>query len=200
MTDYSFNDFAAIMINKNTLTDESLTIYNIKELFDGYVKHLIVRKINVDNIKKNRMEAVVNYYIDFYGNDKNYDKNKLITQYKNCIVDDFSNKLNPPKSFFTMARREYIANELKEKTEYENCDINTHYDTINKKYEYYRELNNSEERKRAIENDDNYIDYSYYDNYEDDEHNSSNYNSDDYDDYYCDYISEDDSEYYSDDY
>ena len=79
------------------------------------------------------------------------------------------------------------------------CDINTHYNTINKKYEYYRELNNSEERKRAIENDDNYIDY-YYDNYEDDENNSSNYNSDDYDDYYCDYISEDDSEYYSDDY
>jgi hypothetical protein len=199
MTEYSFNEFAAIMINKNTLTDESLTIYNIKELFDGYVKHLIVRKINVDDIKKYRMEVVVNYYIDFYGINKNYDRNKLISQYKNCIVDDISNKLNPPKSFFTMARREYIANELKEKTEYENCDINTHYNTINKKYEYYRELNNSEERKRAIENDDNYIDY-YYDNYEDDEHNSSNYNSDDYDDYYCDYISEDDSEYYSDDY
>jgi hypothetical protein len=199
MTDYSFNEFAAIMINKNTLTDESLTIYNIKELFDGYVKHLIVRKINVDDIKKYRMEVVVNYYIDFYGINKNYDKNKLISQYKNSIVDDITNKLNPPKSFFTMARREYIANELKEKTEYENCDINTHYNTINKKYEYYRELNNSEERKRAIENDDNYIDY-YYDNYEDDENNSSNYNSDDYDDYYCDYISEDDSEYYSDDY
>jgi hypothetical protein len=199
MTDYSFNEFATIMINKNTLTDESLTIYNIKELFDGYVKHLIVRKINVDDIKKCRMEMVVNYYIDFYGNNKNYDKNKLIRQYKNCIVDDITNKLNPPKSFFTMARREYIANELKEKTEYENCDINTHYNTINKKYEYYRELNNSEERKRVNENDDNYIDY-YYDNYEDDEQNSSNYNSDDYDDYYCDYISEDDSEYYSDDY
>lgn len=199
MTDYSFNDFATIMINKNTLTNESLIIYNIKELFDGYVKHLIVRKYNVDDIKRYRMDAIVNYYIDFYGINKNCDKNKLIIEYKKIIVDDFSNKLNPPKSFFTMARREYIANELKEKTEYENCDINTHYNTINKKYEYYNELNNSEERKRTTENEDNYNDYNYYDNYED-EHNSSNYNSDDYDDYNFDYISDDKSDYYSDDY
>jgi hypothetical protein len=199
MTDYSFNEFATIIINDNNLTDDSLKIYNIKELFDGYIKHLMARKYNKDDIKEYRMETVVNYYIDFYGDNKNYDKNKLITHYKNCIVDNFEKKLNPPKSFFTMARREYIANELKEKMENENCDINTHYNTINKKYEYYNELNNTEKQKQINDNDEYYCDY-YENNIYDDDHNSSNYNSDDYDDYYCDYISEDDSEYYSDDY
>lgn len=199
MTDYSFNEFATIIINDNTLTDDSLKIYNIKELFDGYIKNLMVRKYNKDYIKEHRMETVVSYYIDFYGDNKNYDRNKLITQYKNCIVDNFEKKLNPPKSFFTMARREYIANELKEKMDNENCDINTHYNTINKKYEYYNELNNTEKQKQINDNDEYYCDY-YENNIYDDDHNSSNYNSDDYDDYYCDYISEDDSEYYSDDY
>ena len=41
MTDYSFNEFATIMINKNTLTDESLTIYNIKELREARLKAIV---------------------------------------------------------------------------------------------------------------------------------------------------------------
>ena len=197
-TDYCFADFANIMINDNTIADDSLKIYNIKELYDGYIKHLMVRKYNKDDILRYRMEAVVDYYIDFYGNNKNYDRNKLIAQYKNCIDDSFDKKLNPPKCFLTMARREYLANELKEKMEYESCDINTHYKMINTKYQYYNDLNNAEKQKQTNENDEYYDEYNE-NNYED-ELNSSNYNSDDYDDYYCEYISEEDSEYYSDDY
>ena len=64
---------------------------------------------------------------------------------------------------------------------------------------YYNELNNTEKQKQINDNDEYYYDY-YENNIYEDDHNSSNYNSDDYDDYYCDYISEDDSEYYSDDY
>jgi hypothetical protein len=197
-TDYCFADFANIMINDNTIAEDSLKIYNIKELYDGYIKHLMVRKYNKDDILRYRMEAVVDYYIDFYGNNKNYDRNKLIAQYKNCINDNFDKKLNPPKCFLTMARREYLANELKEKMEYESCDINTHYKMINAKYKYYNDLNNAEKQKQTNENDEYYDEYNE-NNYED-ELNSSIYNSDDYDDYYCEYISEEDSEYYSDDY
>jgi len=197
-TDYCFADFANIMINDNTIAEDSLKIYNIKELYDGYIKHLMVRKYNKDDIQRYRMEAVVDYYIDFYGNNKNYDRNKLIAQYKNCIDDSFDKKLNPPKCFLTMARREYLANELKEKMEYESCDINTHYKMINAKYKYYNDLNNAEKQKQTNENDEYYDEYNE-NNYED-ELNSSIYNSDDYDDYYCEYISEEDSEYYSDDY
>ena len=142
-TDYCFADFANIMINDKTIAEDSLKIYNIKELYDGYIKHLMVRKYNKDDIQRYRMEAVVDYYIDFYGNNKNYDRNKLIAQYKNCIDDSFDKKLNPPKCFLTMARREYLANELKEKMEYESCDINTHYKMINAKYKYYNDLNNA---------------------------------------------------------
>jgi hypothetical protein len=197
-TDYCFADFAKIMISDNAIADDSLKIYNIKELYDGYVKHLMVRKYNTEDILRYRMEAVVDYYIDFYGNNKNYDKNKLIAQYKNCINDNFDKKLNPPKCFLTMARREYLANELREKMENESCDINMHYKMINAKYEYYNQLNNTERQKHANENDEYYDEYNE-NNYED-EFNSSICNSDDYDDYYCEYISEEDSEYYSDDY
>lgn len=197
-TEYCFADFANIMINDNTIAEDYLKIYNIKELYDGYIKHLMVRKYNKDDIQRYSMEAVVDYYIDFYGNNKNYDRNKLIAQYKNCIDDSFDKKLNPPKCFLTMARREYLANELKEKMEYESCDINTHYNMINAKYKYYNDLNNAEKQKQTNENDEYYNEYNE-NNYED-ELNSSNYNSDDYDDYYCEYISEEDSEYYSDDY
>jgi hypothetical protein len=197
-TDYCFADFANIMINDNTIAEDYLKIYNIKELYDGYIKHLMVRKYNKEDILRYRMEAVVDYYIDFYGNNKNYDRNKLIAQYKNCINDSFDKKINPPKCFLTMARREYLANELKEKMEYESCDINTHYKMINAKYKYYNDLNNAEKQKQTNENDE-YYDEHNENNYED-ELNSSIYNSDDYDDYYCEYISEEDSEYYSDDY
>jgi len=197
-TDYCFADFANIMISDDAIADNSLKIYNIKELYDGYVKHLMVRKYNTEDILRYRMEAVVDYYIDFYGNNKNYDRNKLIAQYKNCINDNFDKKLNPPKCFLTMARREYLANELREKMENESCDINTHYKMINAKYEYYNQLNNTERQKHANENDEYYDEYNE-NNYED-EFNSSICNSDDYDDYYCEYISEEDSEYYSDDY
>lgn len=197
-TDYCFADFANIMINDNTIADDSLKIYNIKELYDGYIKHLMVRKYNKEDILRYRMEAVVDYYIDFYGNNKNYDRNKLISQYKNFIDDSFDKKLNPPKCFLTMARREYLANELKEKMEYESCDINTHYNMINAKYKYYNDLNNAEKQKQTNENNEYYDEY-IENNYED-ELTSSIYNSDDYDDYYCEYISEEDSEYYSDDY
>jgi hypothetical protein len=197
-TDYCFADFANIMISDNAIADDSLKIYNIKELYDGYVKHLMVRKYNTEDILRYRMEAVVDYYIDFYGDNKNYDRNKLIAQYKNCINDNFDKKLNPPKCFLTMARREYLANELREKMENESSDINTHYKMINAKYEYYNQLNNTERQKHANENDEYYDEYNE-NNYED-EFNSSICNSDDYDDYYCEYISEEDSEYYSDDY
>lgn len=197
-TDYCFADFAKIMISDNAIADDSLKIYNIKELYDGYVKHLMVRKYSTEDILRYRMEAVVDYYIDFYGDNKNYDRNKLIAQYKNCINDNFDKKLNPPKCFLTMARREYLANELREKMENESCDINTHYKMINAKYEYYNQLNNTERQKHANENDEYYDEYNE-NNYED-EFNSSICNSDDYDDYYCEYISEEDSEYYSDDY
>jgi hypothetical protein len=199
-TDYSFVDFANIMIGDNTIASGSREIYNIKELYDGYIKHLMVRKYKHEDILRYRMEAVVDYYLDFYGSNKNYDRSKLVAQYKNSITDGFDKKLNPPKCYLTIARREDIANELKEKMEYESCDINTHYKMINMKYEYYGELNNSEKQKQsAIENDEYYDEFNDY--YNDDELNSSICNSEDYDDYYCgECISEDDSEYYSDDY
>ena len=198
MTDYSFNEFATIMINDKTLINDSNKIYNIKELFDGYIKFLMTKKYDNNVIKEYRAKTTIDYYIDFYCDNKKYDRNELIEQYKKNIIDNFDKILNPTKSFFTMARREYIENEKREQNEKENCDINTHYDTINKKYEYYNKLNSMEKQKQINDNDEYYNEH-FENNINDEEYNSSNYYSD-YDDYDYDYISENESEYYSDDY
>ena len=63
-SDYSFTDFANIMINDNTISNDSSKIYNIKELYDGYIKHLMVRKYSKEDILRYRMETVVDYYMD----------------------------------------------------------------------------------------------------------------------------------------
>ena len=198
MTDYSFNEFATIMINDKTLINDSNKIYNIKELFDGYIKFLMTKKYDNNVIKEYRAKTTIDYYIDFYCDNKKYDRNELIEQYKKNIIDNFDKILNPPKSFFTMARREYIENEKREQNEKENCDINTHYDTINKKYEYYNKLNSMEKQKQINDNDEYYNEH-FENNINDEEYNSSNYYRD-YDDYDYDYNSENESEYYSDDY
>jgi hypothetical protein len=139
------------------------------------------------------MYSIINNYIDFYGDGKNYDRAKLENEYKNRIIDNFNKKLNPPKSFFTTARRDYLDYEYAEKIEEENCDINNHYKNINKKYEYYNNL----EKNTNVNTDDTDELYLYEDVYEED-NASCSYNSDDY--YYDnDVFSDEESDYYSDD-
>ena len=105
MTDYSFNEFATIMINDKTLINDSNKIYNIKELFDGYIKFLMTKKYDNNVIKEYRAKTTIDYYIDFYCDNKKYDRNELIEQYKKNIIDKFGeqkweviiSKLNDPE-------------------------------------------------------------------------------------------------------
>jgi hypothetical protein len=187
---YSFVDFANILNADNTVKDTTSLIYNIKELYDGYTKHLMVCKCDLDDIKRKRMQSVISNYIDFYGDNKDYDRKSLENEYNNCVTDSFNKTLDPPKSFFTRALRDYLSYELSEKIENENCDINSHYTNINKKYEYYHNLQTNKE----LNEDDN--DIIYLDEDIEDENMSHNYDSDEYYDY--DAITEDDSDYYSD--
>jgi hypothetical protein len=190
---YSFVEFANILNNDNIVIDKTDKIYYIKELYDSYTKYLMVCKYNIDNIKVKRMYSIINNYIDFYGDGKNYDRAKLENEYKNRIIDNFNKKLNPPKSFFTTARRDYLDYEYAEKIKEENCDINNHYKNINKKYEYYNNL----EKNTNVNTDDTDELYLYEDVYEED-NASCSYNSDDY--YYDnDVFSDEESDYYSDD-
>ena len=193
MTSYSsFIDFANLLNNNIDNINKNDIIYNIKELYDSNTKHLIVRKYNVDDIKVQRMLAVINNYIDFYGNNENCDRKKLEIEYKNNIIDNISNKLNPPECFFTRSRRDYLDYEHKNKVENDNCDINNHYYNINKKYEYY---NNLVKKSDVTEEEINEY-YNQEDNYEED-YVSCSCNSEDY--YYeNDILSDNDSDYYSD--
>ena len=188
---YSFVDFANILNADNTVKDTSSLIYNIKELYDGYTKYLMVCKCDLDDIKRKRMQSVISNYIDFYGDNKAYNRKGLESEYYNCVTDPFNKALDPPKSFFTRARRDYLSYELSEKIENENCDINSHYTNINKKYEYYHNL----QTKKELNDDDNDIIYLDED-IDDEEIMSHNYDSDEYYDY--DAITEEDSDYYSD--
>jgi len=61
----SFIDFANILNNNIDNINKNDIICNIKELYDYNTKHLIVRKYNIDDIKIQRMHAVINNYIDF---------------------------------------------------------------------------------------------------------------------------------------
>jgi hypothetical protein len=188
---YSFVDFANILNADNTVKDTNSLIYNIKELYDGYTKHLMVCKCDLDDIKRKRMQSVISNYIDFYGDNKNYDRMMLENEYKNHIIDTFNKTLDPPKSFFTRARRDYLNYEKEEQTERENCDINNHYMNINKKYEYYHNLQSNKEIKDD-DNDELYL----YEDIVDDDYMSHSYDSEEYYDY--DDITEDESDYYSD--
>lgn len=188
---YSFVDFANILNGSNTVKDTNKLIYNIKELYDGYTKYLMVCKCDLDDIKRKRMQSIISNYIDFYGDNKNYDRKSLESEYYNCVTDPFNKKLDPPKSFFTRARRDYLSHEHDEKLEFENCDINNHYFNINKKYEYYNNLQTNRDLNED-NNDDIYLDEDIYE----DDYMSHSYDSDEYYDY--DAITEDDSDYYSD--
>ena len=97
MKSYSFIDFANLLNNNIDNVNKNDIIYNIKELYDSYTKHLIVRKYNINDIKVQRMLAVINNYIDLYGDNQNCDRKNLEIEYKNNIIDNISNKLNPPK-------------------------------------------------------------------------------------------------------
>jgi len=191
----SFIDFANILNNNIDNINKNDIICNIKELYDYNTKHLIVRKYNIDDIKIQRMHAVINNYIDFYGTNENFDRKNLEIEYKNNIIDNISNKLNPPKCFFTRSRRDYLDYEHKNKVENDNCDINNHYYNINKKYEYY---NNLVKKSDTTEEEFNEY-YNPEDNYEDD-YVSCSCNSEDY--YYENDILSDnnDSDYYSDEF
>lgn len=193
MNYYSFVEFANTLNNDNNILDTKDNIYYIKELYDSDTKHLMVSKLSIDNIKIKRMHSIINNYIDMYGDNKNYDRKTLETEYLNYVIDNFNKKLNPPKSFFTTANRDYLDYVLKEKIEEENCDINNHYKNINKKYEYYNNLN----KNKNISTDEIDELYLLEDMFEEDNHSTSYY-SDDYYDF--DLITDDDSEYLSDEY
>lgn len=188
---YSFVDFANILNNQVYPTDKTALIYNIKELYDSYTKYLMIKKYNIEIIKNKRMHAVINNYIDFYSvTDCN--KDTLEKDYMDNVTDNLKEKTNYITSFFANAQRYYNNYENEKKIEIENCDIISHYNNINKKYEYYSNLKKNSE----VITEDTCESYLYEDIYEEDIVSCS-YNSDDY--YYTyDNFSDDESDYYSD--
>jgi len=194
VNDDNYNDFSNFVKNINDSTVENDDYFDaIKNLYNGYTNFLVSRKYCKEYIKEMREKAVIDNYMLYINKqfDSEYIKN-LSEYYKKNINDDFDKKLNPPSCIFTAASREKRFDEENKIKEYINCDINTHYKTINSKYEYYNNLNKLNELEDFEEfeaeiYEDEYCDEPYYYSTEEDE-------------YYNDYISDYESDYLSDDY
>jgi hypothetical protein len=172
----NYTDFKEKLITEGEYLDA------IRDYCNNVSSFLLIKKKDIKDIKNYRKNMIINYYMSVYKID---DKDELVKYYASYIKDGYNAKLNPPPSY------EYYGCDFVE----EDDDVKDHYDTINKKYEYYG--NESRIDKNNI-NDD--LDYAFndgdtisvvstYDNYYDE--------YEEYDD--CDYY-DDNEDYFSDDY
>jgi len=171
-------DFKEILITEGDYLDA------IKDYCNNFSSFLLIKKKDINDIKKYRKDIIIEYYNSTYKIDN---KDELNNYYLTNIKDSYNAKYNPPPSY------KYFCNDF---TEDINDDVNDHYDFINKKFEYYG--NKSMTNKNNIEED---LDYAFndgdtisivssHDNYYDE---VEEYDS--YEEYY-----DENDEYYSDDY
>jgi hypothetical protein len=166
--------------------DESL-----KDYYDAYTVFLITRKYNIDTIKYNRMNAVIDNYIYYKNINDDEIRKSLLCYYTYNIKDDIVKNVKPKPCFFVKARLERQAYEKIDKYEMETDDVKNHYKEVNDKYKYYYE-----ESIKVI-NDDNYSEAYIENEYSDEDDYNSDYNSDYYyDEYDTDYS----TDYLSDEY
>jgi hypothetical protein len=172
-------DFKDILVTEEDYLDA------IKEYCNNFSSFLLIKKKDINDIKKYRKDIIIDYYISTYKIDN---KDELNNYYLTNIKDNYNTNYNPSRSY------EYCCNDFI--IDNINDDVKDHYDFINKKFEYYG--NKSMTNKNTIEDN---IDYAF-----DDGDTISIVSS--YDDYYEEYDEYDDyeeyydenEEYYSDDY
>jgi hypothetical protein len=170
---------------KEKLITEGEYLDAIRDYCNNISSFLLIKKKDINDIKKYRKEIIIDYYISTYKVDN---KEALNNYYLTNIKDTYNRVLNPPSSY------EYYSNDFIHDI---NDDVNDHYDFINKKCEYYG--NKSMTDKNCTEDDLNYA-------FDDSDTISVISSCDDYcedyeeyDDYYDEYYDENE-EYFSDDY
>ena len=190
--DYNeFYNFANYMNNYSSNYKEKID-ESLKDYYDAYTVFLITRKYNIDTIKYNRMNAVIDNYIYYKNINDDEIRKSLVCYYTYNIKDDIVKNVKPKPCFFVKARLERQAYEKIDKYEMETDDVKSHYKEVNDKYKYYYE-----ESIKVITDDndsDYYIDNLNYDN----EDYNTDYNTDDY--YYEDCETEYSTDYLSDEY
>ncbi len=174
MTIELFKDYSEEILNN--ILDEAT-------IFNSYTNFIMTNKQKRKDIKEYRMNWIINNFI-LNNLDKKINKNELTEYYKNNIKDEYSGLYNPPKCPFLLQEREERILKEKELKDYNNDDVNFHYDIlkikfsqqlkpkIDEEYDEYTEY--LSETESYTENDiykEDYddIDYEFNDNYSSDD-------------------------------
>lgn len=177
---------------------ELCDLEDYKQYFNAYNSFMVSKKMSLNDIKKYRMNSIIDYYMDIHKNQQNTQpRNVYLEIYQNNIRDQFNKTLNPPVNPFFLEERERKEAEEKQRKEDENDDIKDHYRYLELKYKYFADLvyrmNHPQEFEDDYSNSDYRIDentdsdsMSFTDEYYDDE----SYNEEVYDEYDDDYYSD----------
>ena len=195
----NFVDFCDYFNNQNNAKSEFDEIAAYKSMYNAYSSYLVARKYNLDDIKKYRMNSLIDYFIQINKLPDNT-REEFRKYYISYIKDDFNVTLNPPKCPFYEEERIQREEAERQRIEEENDDIKEHYRQLDCKYKYFANLVHRLNNPHLYE-DDNHDDYLLYDDNtstSDSDESYEDYSSYEYDDDQNDYYENDDY-YMSDD-
>lgn len=197
----NFIDLCSYFNNENNNSSRFDELAAFKNYYNAYSSYLVSRKYNLEDIKRFRMNSVIDYFIQINMlNDTARDE--LRKYYLEHIHDNFNRSLDPPKCPFYLAEK--AAEEQRKYDEYDNetDEVKQHYRELDARCKYFAELNyklthpedddnksdTSEEyhdyTSTSSEACDFYEEYSYDDYDNNDAYDNDNYEDEDYDDDY----------------
>jgi hypothetical protein len=197
----NFMDFCGYFNNQNNNKSEFNEIAAYKNMYNAYSSYLVARKYNLEDIRKYRMNSLIDYFIQINKLPDN-SREEFRKYYLAYIKDDFNVTLNPPRCPFYEEEKAKREEAERQRIEDENDDIKEHYRQLDCRYKFFAELVhrlNNPQLYEYNENDENLLyddDLSTSDSNESyEEYSSYEYDDDQYDGYDNeDYMSDD--EYY----
>lgn len=166
-------------INNNEECDDDTAAF--KTYFDAYSNYLVSKKYQMNDIKRYRMNSIIDYFIQHKKPDIN--KQELYNHYHKHVKDNFNMTLNPPKNLlYEQEKQEYEDKKMEEFIN-DTDDVQQHYRDYLNRCQYLAQVGLYCSNKQE-DNDIEYLsdsDESYYsDNY-------SSYDDYEYDDVYDNY-------------
>jgi hypothetical protein len=194
----NFVDFCSYFNNDNNRSMRFDELGAFKDYYAAYSSYLVARKYDLEDIKRFRMNSVIDYFMQINMLNDTY-RDELRRYYIKYVQDDFNRTLNPPRCPFYL--EEKYAEEQQKLKEYEDetDEVKQHYRELDAKYKYFAELNHKltchdedDDNMSSSESYQEYHDYAstsseaydnYYDEYSyDDYDNNDAYDNDNYDD------------------
>ena len=110
-----------------------------KIYFDAYCSFMVSRKYDIDDIKKYRMNSVIDYFMDYNDLNPVY-REDLRKYYQTYIKDTFNKTLNAPRCIFYEEEKRQREEQMQQQFEDETDEVNQHYRELASKYKYFADL------------------------------------------------------------